>query len=92
MSITITLEAIRFKCDSCTELIDLEEMPLSKGYQCPECEEWLGDERRCDQCNKFGRKATACPECDWIIEDDPDGMMVPVITCVCHDEEHEVYN
>jgi len=90
VAITITLEATRIKCPNCDELLE-EDVELGRAYECSTCGQ-VDEERRCDSCNLFKARAEGglCPECDEHI-DDPDGNMVPVITCVCHDEEHEAY-
>lgn len=93
MSITITLEATRLKCPHCEHLFETgaDEVELATAYECVNCGT-IDEERRCPDCNIFKAKAEGglCPECSEVIED-PDGEEVFVITCVCHDEEHEVY-
>lgn len=91
MSITVILEATRVKCPSCETLIDTDENEIKKGYTCSSCGT-TDEERRCPDCNIFKAKAEygICPECDEPFEEDPEGLRVPVITCGCHDEEHEV--
>jgi hypothetical protein len=89
MSIQITLEATRIKCPECDALLE-EDVELERAYECSNCGQ-VDAERRCDSCNLFKARADGglCPECDGHIWD-PDDNMVPVITCGCHDEEHEV--
>lgn len=103
MSITITLEATRLKCTECGNLF-VEEEPgevranAEPAYECGACgrtftkDDTEDGDNRCPDCNKFASKMDpdewfACPECGMANE----GEEVHVITCVCHDEEHEVY-
>lgn len=90
MSITITLEAERLKCPSCSSIIEGGAADLGRLYECSSCGQ-VDEERRCDSCNLFKARAEggACPECADHITD-PDGEMVYVIECECHGEEHEV--
>jgi rubredoxin len=101
MSITITLEATRLKCTECDHLFTEEEpgdvrANAEPAYECGNCGQTFTKDdspsgnHQCPGCNKFASKMDpewfACPECLAATE----GEEVPVITCVCHDEEHEV--
>lgn len=48
-------------------------VPRDVRYQCPECEE-ISEERRCDQCNKFGRRVEGfeCPKCNDFVNAEED--------------------
>lgn len=94
MSITITLEATRLKCQSCEHLME-DGVEFDPAYEC-ECGEIFtrndsdNGKNQCPNCNRFAAKSDdyhECPECGDAAEFEE----VPVITCVCHDEEHEVY-
>lgn len=91
MSITITLEDgnLRSKCPNCEYLFDSNDVTLEPVYECGSCGN-IDEERRCSDCNLFKAKADGgvCPECAEYVERLDD---VYVITCVCCDEEHEVY-
>jgi hypothetical protein len=46
-------------------------------YECPECQERLVDERRCPDCNVFGRRlgvGGCCPSCGEIVTVDELGQ------------------
>lgn len=97
MSITITLEATRRKCHGCDALLE-EDAEVEQAYECGNCGTQFGRDdspsgnHQCPDCNKFAAKMDpdeggVCPECRMVNEVEE----VYVITCVCHDEEHEVY-
>lgn len=104
MSVTLILEATRLKCSSCDHLFTEEEPADVKAgfepaYECGNCGETFvkddteNGDNRCPSCSKFASKCDpdeymACSECVSASQFEE----VPVITCVCHDEEHEVYH
>jgi hypothetical protein len=104
MSITIILEATRFHCPNCDQLLDFDDpdQQLIPYWECPVCRETYTDDSPCwrhDSKDVTGTEIPTnegafmmCPACEMVVTEDPSSCMVPVITCVCHDDEHEVYN
>jgi hypothetical protein len=107
VSLTITLEAQRLKCLACENLYDgepdedLERLPFA--YECDNCGDIFSEQdsgayhvmggakkNQCPSCNRFARKSDdrrVCEHCGDAAEFEE----VYVITCVCHDDEHEIY-
>ena len=103
MSITITLETTRLKCQSC-DFLFTDDSPadvkarFDPAYECGNCgnvftkDDTENGDHKCPECSRFAAKCDpdeylACEECGAAAQFEE----VYVITCVCHDEEHEVY-
>lgn len=103
MSVTITLEAMRLKCDECDTVYTDDEpgdvrARLEPAYECGECGRVFGKEdshnggNQCPDCYRFAiisdpDEYAVCEECGTATTFEE----VFVMTCACHDEEHEVY-
>ena len=103
MSITITLEATRLKCCECGYVFTEDEPSEAKAnfdpaYECRSCgavfvaDDTDNGDNRCPYCSLFAAKSDpdeylACGNCGVAAQFEE----VYVITCVCCDEEHEVY-